>query len=269
MRFEQFGDELAVASSAAELLVDVVRQRRDARVIVPAGRTPVALFAAIVERARTRELDLSRVRFFQLDEYVGVGPKDPRSFHAFLREHLLDPLRRAGDQDFLLDGAAKDPRAEIERHAARLAQAGGADLVFLGIGRNGHVGFNEPGTPADQGARVVELAEQTRQHAAAAAGSNGSRGRSPTRGMTLGLQEIRKARRVALLATGAAKAGIVAALFDELPTTQRPASLLLDHPGFVVFADVAAAARLHGGAARSSWSRRARQNQGRGATVRG
>ena len=245
MRFEQFENEHGVAVAATDLLHETIRARREPRVVLPAGRTPLALFEEIVRRVRAGRLHLSTTRFFQLDEYVGAAPKDRFSFHALLRRHFLDPLGRKPGQDSLLDGAAKNPRAEIERHAARLAQLGGADLVLLGIGRNGHVAFNEPGSAPDARARVTPLAAETRQLAQAECG----RSKAPTRGMTLGLHEIRSAWRIALLATGASKAAIVGALFEEPPSTQRPASLLLDHPRFTILADKAAAAaiRAHSG----------------------
>ena len=242
MRFEAFEDEIQVAVAAADLL----QPSHVVHVIVPAGRTPLALFAEILRRAKSSELDLSNTRFVQLDEYVGVPPGDPRSFHSLLRIHLLDPLaalagsKRKPEQDLLIDGSARDPGAEIARHAARLAEVGGADLAFLGLGRNGHVAFNEPGTSYDQGARVVELAPETRQLLEA----EFRRRDAPTRGMTLGLREILASRKIALLATGRSKAAILAALFEAPVSPQRPASILLDQQDFTLFADRAATSAL-------------------------
>lgn len=239
MRFEAFANEAEVAAAAAELLASTVRARPDARIILPAGRTPLLLYAEILRRAQAGALDLSHARFVQLDEYVGCGPKDPRSFRSLLRFHLLDPLGRAVEQDLLIDGSAKDARAEIERHGARLLQEGGADLCFLGLGRNGHVAFNEPGTQRDQRAHEVPLAPQTR----AAAAPDFAKGKAPELGITLGLHEIGASRQIVLLVTGATKAEILAALFDEPPSSARPASLLLDQQDLVILADRAAAGR--------------------------
>jgi len=242
MRFEAFESETEVAAAAAELLATTVRAKPDARVILPAGRTPLLLYAEILRRAKSRALDLSRARFVQLDEYVGCGAKDPQSFRSLLARHLLDPLEELGrdaDCDRLIDGAAKDVRAEIERHGARFLQEGGADLCFLGLGRNGHVAFNESGTPRDQRAHEVALAPQTRH----AAEPDFGPGKAPERGITLGLHEIRASRRIVLLVTGASKAAILAALFDEPPAAARPASLLLDQQDLVILADRAAAGR--------------------------
>ena len=255
MRFQAFEDERQVAVAAADLL----QQSHAVHVIVPAGRTPLAWFAEILRRAKSSEIDLSSTRFVQLDEYVGVAPGDPRSFHSLLRVHLLDPLAalpdstRKAEQDLLLDGSARDADAEIARHAARLAELGGADLAFLGLGRNGHVAFNEPGTSYDQGARVVDLAPETRQPLQA----EFPRGDAPTRGMTLGLLEILASRKIALLATGRSKAAILAELVEAPVSPQRPASLLLDHPGFALFVDRAATSALRP------------PHEGKDATVRG
>src|SRR5262249_23043448 len=127
MRFEVFASEADVAVAAADRLDETLRARPSrplVQVILPAGRTPLRLYQELLRRDATRR-ELERVRFVQLDEYVGCGPDDPRSFHRLLRSELLDPLERAPERDALLDGAAIDPRAEVERHARRLERDGG------------------------------------------------------------------------------------------------------------------------------------------------
>ena|SRR5688572_7816246 len=242
MRLVELPTDLAVAAAATDLLAATLRTRPRANVILPAGRTPRLLYAELLRRALRRELDLAQVRFFQLDEYVGCAPADARSFAAQLRRELLDPLRRKAEQDALLDGSARDPAAEIARHARALRDAGGADVAFLGVGRNGHVAFNEPGTRLIDGARIVDLADATRAGAAA----EFAPAPAPTRGITLGLAEIAAAKQIALLATGAGKRAIVAALLREPASHERPASLLLDQRDFTLLVD----AEAHGGAQR-------------------
>ena len=246
MRLVELPTELAVAAAATELLAATLRTRPRANVILPAGRTPRLLYAELLRRVLRRELDLAEARFFQLDEYVGCAPGHALSFAAQLRRELLDPLGRAAARDALLDGGARDPAAEIARHARALRDAGGADVAFLGVGRNGHVAFNEPGTRLDDGARVVELADATRAGAAAAFAPAAA----PTRGITLGLAELAAARQIALLATGAGKRAIVAALLGEPASSERPASLLLDHRDFTLLVDAEARAEARGGTAR-------------------
>ena len=187
-----------------------------------------------------RGLDLRRAHIFQLDELVGVGPDDARSFHHLLREHFLSPTGHPAERTHLLDGAAADPAAEIVRHARDLEDLGGADLAVLGIGLNGHVAFNEPGSTLDSPARQLELAETTVRS------MNGAfRDReTPRLGITLGLREIAASREVCVLATGASKADVLHALLTKEPTSALPASLLLSHPAVTVLTDEPARAHL-------------------------
>ncbi len=236
MQLERLRDAAAVAARAADLVGECVRAKPAAVLLLPAGATPVPLYAELVRRARAGALDLGRTHLFQLDELLGIGPADPRGFHAFLQEHLVRPLG-LGARFHGLDGSAREPAAEIERHKNALLALGAADLVLLGLGRNGHVAFNEPGSAASSGARVVELGASTLQ-ALAAAFPEGA----PRRGLTLGLAEIGAARSVVLLVTGAAKAAILARVLHEPESNERPASLLARHAQLVVLADEAAAA---------------------------
>lgn len=154
-----------------------------------------------------------------------------------MRQHLIDPLQ-LGARFHGLDGSAREPAAEIERHRRALAALGPADAVLLGLGRNGHAAFNEPGSPPGCGARVVELGASTIQALGAHFPHEHVR---PRRGLTLGLAEIAAAKRIVLLVTGAAKAAILAQLLHAPPSSERPASLLKGHAHFFVLADEAAA----------------------------
>jgi len=237
VRFETARD---VAIRAADEVAEAVERDPGAVLVLPAGATPMPLYAELVERCHRRRMDLGRARFFQLDELVGLGPADPGSFHRFLRRHLLDPLNRSGTDLYLLDGSAADPAAEIERHRGLLERLGPPALVLLGLGRNGHVGFNEPGTPEGAPARVVELAAATVE-AQKARLPDGS---PPERGITLGLRELRAARRIRIVVTGAAKAPALGRLLRGDRSPDLPASLLGPHPDLAVLADAAACGPL-------------------------
>lgn len=242
MQLERLTDAHAVALRGAELVGEVLRAKPEAVLLLPAGATPVPLYAELVRRARAQRLELARAQLFQLDELCGVAASDARGFQDFLRRHLVRPLglepRFHG-----LDGRAREPAHEIERHRSALAALGPPDLVLLGLGRNGHVAFNEPGSPADGPARVVELGADTRAGLAPVF-PNGC----PTHGLTLGLAEISAGRRVVMLVTGASKAAILARVRAGPATSACPATLLAPHPQFLVLADEAAA----GDAARAS-----------------
>src|SRR5262245_43893598 len=204
MQLERLRDAEAVAARAADLVAACVEARPAAVLLVPAGATPVPLYAELVRRARAGALELARAQLFQLDELVGVGPTDPRAFHAFLQQHLVRPLGLAAGFHGL-DGSAREPAAEIERHRRALAALAPPDVVLLGLGKNGHVAFNEPGSPERCTARVVELDACTTDELAPRFPEG-----CPRRGLTLGLAEITAARQVILLVTGAAKAPILA-----------------------------------------------------------
>jgi len=237
MQIERLPDAQAVATRAADLVAETLRRKPEAVLLLPAGRTPVPLYAELVRRGRERTLDLSRARLFQLDELVGVSSTDRRGFHAFFLEHLVRPLGL--ERCFRgLDGAARDPAAEIERHRRELERCGPADLVLLGLGGNGHVAFNEPGSTLADAARVVTLGETTLAGLAHEFPED-----CPRRGMTLGMAEIDAGARVAMLVTGAAKAEMLAHVLAGKPTNERPATLLTGHRDFLLLADETAAPR--------------------------
>lgn len=232
-------DVAQVAHGAADLLAGTLAKRPDAVVLLPAGATPVPLYSELARRVAEETLDVSRARFVQLDELAGVAPTDARGFHAFLHRHVGAPLLLTGERLLCLDGRAPDPAAEIARHAAALAALGTIDLAFLGLGPNGHVAFNEPGSPADAPARVVDLAPDTVAGLRALFPEG-----APTRGLTLGLREIRAARHVVVLVTGKSKAPALARLTTGPVGAAFPATWLRDHPRLTVLADAAAASAL-------------------------
>lgn len=230
-------DPARVALLGAELVANRLRARPGMRIALPTGHTPIGMYAALRAHAAAGSLQASRAVAFQLDEYAGLGPDDPRSFAATLR-------RDAGPVGFgtlhELDGAAPDLAAECERHQ-RLLDEAPLDLAVLGLGRDGHVAFDEPGTPADARMRRVRLTEQTRHDAADAFGGDGS---VPREAITTGLQTLRQARALVLLVTGKAKAAALRAILEGPVTPAVPASLLRDHPRLTVVCDRAAASQL-------------------------
>jgi len=235
-----FPDAAAAARHAADLVEETLRAEPGANLILPAGGTPVPIFRELVRRSDQEELDLSQAHLFQLDEVEGVNVDDQRSFHAFLRRSLLDELDRSEKLDHLLDGCASDPAQEIEHHAARLAELGGAQLSLLGLGINGHIGYNEPGSLREDAARRVELGESTIDSLRPL-----FRDRPvPVRGITLGVKEIRASRRICVVVTGASKAEILARILYSEPCAELPATWLADHPDIHWIVDQPAAAKL-------------------------
>jgi glucosamine-6-phosphate deaminase len=230
-------DPHRVGLLGAELVANRLRARPGLRLLLPTGRTPGGMYAALRARAAANDLPVGEASVFQLDEYVGLGPGDARSFAATLRRDL-DGLRFAALH--LLDGTAADPLAEARRHQAQL-DAAPIDLAVLGIGRDGHVAFDEPGTLPEEDARVVGLSQTTIADAAAAFGGEDQ---VPRKAITVGLRTLRETRAILLLVSGEAKARALRAMLEEPVSTRRPASLLRDHPRLTIIADRAAAALL-------------------------
>ena len=229
-------DPARVGVLAAQLVANRLRARPGVRLALPTGRTPEGMYAALRALAARGALPAADAVAFQLDEYAGLGPDDPRSFAATLE-------REAGGLGFgafhRLDGSA-DPAAECRRHQALLDEAP-LDLAVLGLGRDGHVAFDEPGTPPEAPMREVRLTERTRADAADAFGGIEL---VPERAITTGLRTLLAARRLLLLVTGEAKADALRAAFEGPLTTEVPVSLLRGHPRLSVICDRAAASRL-------------------------
>jgi glucosamine-6-phosphate deaminase len=243
------GDRLVIAATgrgAAAALADAVaaalRGRPDLVLGLPTGRTTVPFYAALVERHRAGGADLRRAHTFNLDEFWGLRAGDPRSYRAFMSRHFFAHVNLPGAHARVPDGARRDWRAAADDYEAAIAQAGGLDLCCVGIGENGHVGFNEPGAALTARCHRARLAASTRRANAHLFG--GRRADVPAYGLTMGMATILRARVVFLIATGAAKAAIVARALRGPITTRVPASLLQAHPNVIVFLDRAAAARL-------------------------
>ena len=230
----------AVAEHVAACLLLDRQQRPDQPLGLATGRTMEPVYGALVRAVRAlpvpqqqslRQQWLS----FNLDEYVGLAPGDARSFASFMARHLQQPLALGIDQVRLPAGLASDPGAEAQRYATDLARCGGLGLQLLGLGLNGHVGFNEPPCPAAAPCRCLELSSTTREQNAGAFGGDAMA--VPERAITLGLAEILAAQRLLLVVTGAAKAKTLARLLSQQPSPDLPASWLRIHPNLTLVVD--------------------------------
>jgi glucosamine-6-phosphate deaminase len=237
-----FTDAREVAASLAEEVIEAVRRQPDLVLGLPTGRTPVTLYRELVRHALTGAADFSRARTFNLDEFLGVAPSDRSSYRQYMERRLFVPIGLPAGRVGFLDGSAADPRYECERYERSLAAAGGIDLQVLGIGANGHIGFNEPGAWLVVPTHVVVLRPETRRANAMLFG--GDPGRVPREGLSMGVGTILQARRIVMLATGREKARAVERMVRGPMTTHVPASLLQLHPAVEVFLDRAAASRL-------------------------
>lgn len=231
----------AVAQEAAAQIAARITARPDAALAVPTGLTPVKTYRHLVEAHRAGRLDLRRVRWFALDEFFGVPETHPGSFRRWLLERLIRPAELDPAQLFSLRGDTPDPGAEAAAYEARIVDAGGLDLAILGVGRNGHLAFNEPGTAPDGPTGIRRLTEDTRQANAYLFPGGGV----PTHGLSMGLGTLAASRSLLLIATGASKADAVRAMTRPSTTMEAcPAALLRDHAEATILLDREAAAAL-------------------------
>ena len=223
----------ALSQRAASILLDVIRANPVAVLGLPTGRTPIGMYDRVIVECSRQYHCFREVTTFNLDEYVGIPPEHPGSYCAFMKQHLfghvdLDPART-----HLPDGMAADPNAECARYERKIATAGGLDLTFLGLGSNGHIAFNEPGTPFDSRTRVVALTPSTRMaNASLFAGQE-----VPTHAITMGIGTILDSRRIVLLAGGKDKHEAIARLQSGQQSIDFPASALWSHENVLVLVD--------------------------------
>ena len=232
------------AACVAEELVDVqvacLAAGRRCVLGLATGRSMLEVYSALVEKIQQGQLKGSEMTSFNLDEYCGLGPEDPRLFASFVREHWARP---AGLDPASL--AFPDVRASAEgleqacsSYEEKIVAAGGMDVLYLGLGRNGHIAFNEPGSSRESLTRLVDLAAQTRIDAAV---FFGSLEQVPSQAVTMGIATIQKAQRIRVLAFGEAKRAAVASILAGRVREDWPCTHLLGHPDVQLYVDAAAA----------------------------
>ena len=222
MKWEELPDYDALSQRAASILLDTIRSKPRAVLGLPTGRTPVGMYDRVVA-ACSREYHCFReVVTFNLDEYAGIPPDHPGSYCTFMKQHLFDHVDLKPENTHIPSGVNPDP-GNYERD---IAAAGGLDLTFLGLGSNGHIAFNEPGTPFDSRTRIVALTESTRNANAPFFPD----GNVPTHAITMGIGTILGSRAIVLLASGKNKADAIKRLRGAEITTDFPASALWTHP---------------------------------------
>jgi glucosamine-6-phosphate deaminase len=205
---------------------------------LPTGKTPVALYKDLARLTASRGLDWSRATTFNLDEFIGLLPGHPGSYRRFMEEHLFAFTNLQRERINFLNGMA-DPAAECKRYEDTIGAAGGIDLQILGIGTNGHIGFNEPGPELQSRTHRVTLTESTRRSNAALFG--GDVAAVPREALSMGMATILQARSVILMANGRTKAGCIERVVHGPLTTDLPASFLqLHHDVEIVLDDTAA-----------------------------
>lgn len=238
--FRVFPDAAATAEAVATHLAERIAAQPDIRLGLATGNTFVPIYAALVALYRAGGFSFARAMSFNLDEYIGLPPGHPSSFAAYMQRHLFDHVDLPPGSG-VIPGVVGDIDTACRDFEAGIVAAGGIELQVLGIGRNGHIGFNEPGSPFDSRTRQVTLTPSTRE------ANNGDfpLGETvPPSAVTMGIGTILDARQILLVAIGASKAQALHAAFQSVPNPDCPASALQYHANVLIFCDEAAASTV-------------------------
>jgi glucosamine-6-phosphate deaminase len=209
---------------------------------LPTGRTPIPLYRELVRLHQAGRADFRRATTFNLDEFLGLGARDPHSYRAFMQRHLFDHVNVAARRIQFLNGATRDVGRECRRFERAIERAGGIDLQILGLGTNGHIGFNEPARALVARTHGTRLTPATRRANAPLFDNRASA--VPREALSMGMATILHAKRIVLLATGATKARSVQRMIEGPVTPRLPGSFLQLHRCAEIWLDRAAAARL-------------------------
>jgi glucosamine-6-phosphate deaminase len=241
MYLEVVEDYAALSRRGAEAVAALVRGRPEAALLLATGETPMGIYRELAGWRQRGELDTGWLRVFQLDEYWGLGPADRRSLYGWTRRAILEPLAIAPERFVRLAGDATDAVAECRAYDGAVAAAGGFDLALLGLGPNGHLGFNEPPAGPELPSRRVDLSEASIE-------SNarywGGRNEVPRQALTAGMAQLLAARQIVLVVSGAHKAAILRRALAGPPSPAVPASYLQLASSALILADRAAASGL-------------------------
>jgi glucosamine-6-phosphate deaminase len=238
-----FPNDRAAARALAHRIAESLAENPRLVLGLPTGRTPVRLYHELASLYEHGRADFSRATTFNLDEFLGLAPDHPGSYRSFMTAHLFGRVNLAPERIHFLNGAAPDPLAECARYERAIAGSGGIDVQILGVGTNGHIGFNEPARALQARTHRVTLRPETRRANAALFG--GDPATVPAEALSMGMATILQARSIVLIATGRTKAATVADLVHGPIAPELPASFLQLHHDVEIMLDEPAAADLH------------------------
>lgn len=235
MQIQTFQNPEQLAIHTAKFIIDLVREKPTSTLILTSGDTPVLTYKKIVEFAQPADFD--QVTIVGLDEWVGIPATSKGSCSYIVEENMLKPLQINSAQYTFFDSLSSDLQAECKRIDNLLFEKGGADLIIVGVGENGHIGLNEPGTSFGNYCHVSELAEIT----VSVGQKYFTENTALTQGITIGLKHLLEAKVAILIATGERKAEILKATIDQEPNVDLPATVFKLHKNAYVWLDEAAA----------------------------
>lgn len=239
MELKVYKDYNDLSAAAAEMIIDCVKSKPEALLCFATGSTPKLAYEMVAEKAINDRIDFSKCFIIGLDEWVGIPPENTGSCHWFLHEYLFTPMKIDLSQVHLFDALAKNQEGECKK-MNKLIAANGIDLMVVGVGMNGHIGFNEPGTDLDSVAHVAQLDETTKT-----VGQKYFSGKvSIEQGMTVGLKQVMQAEKLLMMANGKMKAPVIKRTVEEIVSTEFPASLAHKHKNGFLMIDEEAASEL-------------------------
>ena len=241
MRIIEVRDREEAGNIAAKMIIDLIKKKPDATLGLATGSSPETTYSHLVKAYEAGEISFSKVRTVNLDEYVGVDETHPQSYRFFMEEKLFSKVNICKESTHLPSGLAENLRAECERYDRVISDLSPIDIQLLGIGHNGHIGFNEPSDFFTESTHVVDLSSSTIE-----ANSRFFKTESdvPKRAITMGIGQIMSAKRIILLAFGKEKSDILRAALIGDVTPNCPASVLQHHPNLTVIADTYALAKM-------------------------
>lgn len=225
-----------MSEKAAQIVASIITLKPDCTLGLATGSTPVGMYKRLVEMYNAGELDFSEVKSYNLDEYYPIKPTDPQSYRYFMDENLFDHVNILKENTHVMNGEAKDPNAECEEYD-KAVEAANVDIQVLGIGRNGHIGFNEPSDKLIAATHLTELTESTIE---ANSRFFNSPDEVPHHALTMGLSSIMKSKRIIILISGREKHDALKEMLSGIINTNVPATMLNMHRDVTVICDEAA-----------------------------
>lgn len=241
MRIIVTTDAIEMGKKAAEVFIDEIRSNPRLVLGLATGSTPVGMYQELVKAYQEGRVDFSQVKTFNLDEYYGLTPDHPASYHYFMHEHLFNHINIRPENIHIPSGVPGDVAAHCREYEDMIKEAGGIDLQLLGIGVNAHIGFNEPGTQLGATTQLIDLAQKTIESNARFFSNINE---VPRKAISMGIKTIMQSRKIVLLASGEKKAKAILDAVTGTIDSSVPASALQLHRDVVVIIDQAASSKL-------------------------
>jgi glucosamine-6-phosphate deaminase len=236
-------DSKALASMAADIIQQTIVHKPNCVLGLATGSTPIVTYQELIKRYKDGQMDFSQVKSFNLDEYYGLEPDHPQSYHAFMYEQLFQHINITAANIHIPSGTPENIEEYCKEYEQSIKDSGGIDIQLLGIGKNGHIGFNEPSKELETSTHLVRLTEGTIE---ANARFFATKEEVPQYAITMGIGSIFAAKKIILLAHGEEKAKIIHKLFETGITTDIPASILRLHPNVTILVDQKAGSLVKG-----------------------